>query len=381
MRPSWQLLPLYLASMFTHVGFGILFPVIPSYADDMGASVALGGLAVGIFSYIAALTLIPFGALSDKVGGRRVLIAGLLLFILVPLLYPLVSNVAQLILVRALHGIMCAAIIPTSSALIVSIAPTHKRGAALGWLSSYSLGGMTLGPILGGLLMSHYGFDAAFFACSAVPLVGLILLLVKQPVLQEKTSEDNPVTMSDWDWLRNRHAIAALLAPFFMTVGSGTIGAHMTLYVGGLGVSVGGAGGVITAMYAVSVMVRPPFGTLSDKVGRKPIIVVGFLICVLAMVFIATFSSFPAIIIAAMLYGAGMGMVMTSSFAMLADASPSTVIGRSMGAANSTLQVGMATGATVMGLIVGVSGYESMFEVAAIILGAGLVLVFALMRK
>jgi MFS family permease len=102
-KSSSTLLTLGVVAFLANTTFGIPFPVMPHYAVMMGASMLQVGLVLGAYSYVAGLTMIPFGLLSDRVGRRTPLIASLIIFVLAPLLYPLAGDPQQLIFVRAAH--------------------------------------------------------------------------------------------------------------------------------------------------------------------------------------------------------------------------------------------------------------------------------------
>jgi len=154
-----RLLPLYVVGFCGYTGFSLLFTVIPKYAADLGASLSMVGLAVGTFSYITALTMIPFGMLSDRVGRRTLLVIGLVIFTLAPLLYITVTDPLQLILVRGIHGLASAAFIPAANALVVDMSPPERRGEALGWFTVYADMGIVQADAGGGL--RHRGGNQA----------------------------------------------------------------------------------------------------------------------------------------------------------------------------------------------------------------------------
>jgi MFS family permease len=77
-------------------------------------------------------------------------------------------------LIRAFHGLACASFFPAASALAVNTAAPERWGEALGWFTTSTQSAMVAGPLIGGLLLSHYGFGVAFYSCSAMPLLGLI---------------------------------------------------------------------------------------------------------------------------------------------------------------------------------------------------------------
>ena len=375
-----SLLPLYVLGFCSYISFTLLFPVIPQYATEFGASVFQVGLVVGIYSYITAVTMIPFGMLSDRIGRRIPLIAGLIVYILSPLLYPLVSDVSMLMVVRAVHGLASAAFIPVAHALVVDMSPPHRIGETMGWYTASTQLSFIIGPMAGGFLLNYLGFNATFYACSAVPFLGLLFILPRLRTIPRKPAIEEAVT-SPWGWLRQRRAFGGLLTPFFITLGSGTIIAFMPLYGEGFGIETGRVGVIITVIYASSVVLRAPAGRLSDRIGRTPVILSGFLISAVALACMSFAASFPWLVAAGILFGLGMGLAMPASFALVADLSPVGQRGLAMGTASSFLQLGVAVGATAMGGVAGAMGLGTMFKICALILVAGLFLIFYLTRQ
>ncbi|RLC69990.1 MAG: hypothetical protein DRI26_08020 [Chloroflexi bacterium] len=373
-----KLLPLYVVGFCGYTGFSLLFPVIPKYADALGAPLPVVGLAVATFSYLTALTMIPFGILSDRVGRRILLVVGLVIYTLTPLLYIIVTDPLQLIIVRGVHGLASAAFIPAATALVVDASPLQKRGEALGWFTAATMLGFVFGPITGGFLLHSYGFDATFYACSLTSLLALLLIL---PWL--KSMPGKPAKMeaggSAWGWLLQRRAAGALLTPLFVTFGSGAIVAFMPLYGEGINITASQVGIIITAIYASSSLLRAPAGRLSDRIGREVVILCGFAISAVALLFFAFVTSFSTLIVVGVVFGFGMGLAMPAAFALVADLAPLRARGLAMGAASSSLQAGVAIGATAMGGVAAVTGFGSMFGICSAILAAGLLAVFFLL--
>ncbi len=376
-----RLLPLYAVAFCGHAGFGLLFPVIPLYAQTLGAPVAMVGFAVGVFSYAAALTMIPFGMLSDRFGRRRFLVAGLVMFTVAPLFYVWVSSPAQLILVRVFHGLASAAFIPPANALVVDMTPPDRRGEALGWFTSAIMIGFIVGPITGGFLLDCCGFNAAFYASVAASLAALLLILPWLKGMPAALVSVGSEGEGLWVWLRQRRVIGALGTVLFIVFGSGTIVAFMPLHGAGIGVSAAQAGIIITAMYASSALLRAPAGILSDRMGREIVILVGFIVSAAAVALFSVFGSFGLLMVVGIVFGFGMGLAVTAGFALAADLASLNARGLAMGAANSSLQAGLAIGATAMGGVATALGFESMFAICGAILAAGLAVVFFLIRR
>jgi MFS family permease len=379
LRNSFTLVTLYIVAFVGFTGFSFLFPVIPLYAAELGADVAEVGVIAAMNAYVAAFLLIPFGLLSDRLGRHRLLGGGLTLFTVAPLLYPLASNPMQLVLVRILHGAAAAAFLPAAFALVIDLTPPEKRGTAIGWYTASLQLGLMAGPITGGFLLKHFGFDPVFYACAAVSAVALILISVRVRAFVYKPAAD-VVQTSSWGWMKQALVFAGLMTPMFIAIGSGTIATYIPLYDDFLGTDEASAGLIITAMYASSAFLRIPAGRLADRVDRKIIITLGLGLSALAVGLISPFHNLPQLILLAILFGIGMGVVMPASLALAADFSPASARGLTMAISTCFFQVGFAVGTTAMGLVGQASDFQTLFLASGLSIGFGFLLIFGLMR-
>ena len=309
------------------------------------------------------------------------LLAGVSVFSFAPLLYPLAGNTTELGIVRALHGLTCGIFLPAIIALVINLASPGNRGRTIGLFSTAVLMGVSIGPLIGGFILDHYGNDAAFYTCSLIPITGLAMLLANYSALQQNPDRASIASENSWKWLKERVAIGALLTPFLITIGSGAIVFSMTVHVEEFNIvdSDTIAGLIIAAMYTSSMLMRFPAGALSDTVGRKAVILSGFTISAIAIVLIPSIQMLPILVLLGILFGLGMGTAMTPSTALLADVSPSKARGLSMAIGSAILQAGFATGSTAMSAIAEATSYDFMFRACSLSLVAGLLLVFALL--
>jgi DHA1 family multidrug resistance protein-like MFS transporter len=173
---------------------------------------------------------------------------------------------------------------------------------------------------------------------------------------------------------------AGLMTPMFIAIGSGTIAIYIPLYDDFLGTDEASAGLIITAMYASSAFLRIPAGRLADRVDRKIIITLGLGLSALAVGLISPFHNLPQLILLAILFGIGMGVVMPASLALAADFSPASARGLTMAISTCFFQVGFAVGTTAMGLVGQASDFQTLFLASGLSIGFGFLLIFGLMR-
>jgi predicted MFS family arabinose efflux permease len=261
--------------------------------------------------------------------------------------------------------------------LVVSSASSERWGEALGWFTTSTQLALVIGLVLGGLLLNHYGFKAAFYSCSIAPLLGLIFVLFRLTTIQPA---GEVISSGSWGWVRQPGVFAGLAAPLFFTMGSGTILTFMPLYSQGLGINETGAGVIIAAVYIGSALLRVPGGKLSDKIGRRPVILSGLVMSGTAIILISFANFFSSLIAAAIFYGVGMGLAMPAAYALVADLTPLEVRGLTMGMTSSFLHGGLALGPTIMGVVASMSNYATMFRSCSLSLFLGAIVVFSLAR-
>jgi len=152
----------------------------------IGAEFALNAVALGwvATSYMlaAAVFLVPFGRLADIVGRRKIFTCGVILYTAASLLSALAVSGPMLIAVRVLQGWGGSMIFGTATAILTSAYPPGERGAALGINTAAVYTGLSLGPVLGGILTQTFGWRSIFLLHAGLGalLIALVLLLLKQ---------------------------------------------------------------------------------------------------------------------------------------------------------------------------------------------------------
>ncbi len=176
------------------LGFGIIMPFLTLYAQELGATT---GLEIGFLSSAFLITrtflATPMGSLSDRLGRKSMILAGLIIYSILSVLFGLASDYYQLLAFRALQGVASAMVWTPATALVADLSPPGKRGSAIGLYNSISMAGWMIGPAFGsGILWavrSLWGVPVAesyrvpFFLASLLSLVSCLFVyfLVKVP--------------------------------------------------------------------------------------------------------------------------------------------------------------------------------------------------------
>ncbi len=177
-----QIMPLSLIVALRFFGLFIVLPVLSIYALDMrGATPFLAGLVVGGYALTQALFQVPFGLMSDKIGRKKTLLIGLLIFIAGSIISALSDSIYMLLLGRFLQG--AGAIGSVVSAMIADLVKEEERAHAMaimgGTIALSFAVAMIVAPIVGG----NWGIDKLFWltAILSIMAIGVLFTAVPQP--------------------------------------------------------------------------------------------------------------------------------------------------------------------------------------------------------
>lgn len=167
---------LTLPTLLISIDVSVLYVALPSLSRDLHASATQQLWILDIYSFLLAGLLVTMGGLADRIGTRRLLLVGGAAFGAVSVLAALSQSAEMLILARALLGVAGATIMPSTMAMIRHMfrRPEQMGQAISIWLACF-MGGMTVGPVLGGALMERFWWGAAFLL--GVPVMALLLVL------------------------------------------------------------------------------------------------------------------------------------------------------------------------------------------------------------
>jgi len=193
-------------------GMGIVVPLLPVYAHDLGASGFYIGLIFGAFSLSRTFLLPYFGRRSDIHGRKPLIVAGLLAYALVSVAFVFSRNVEHLILIRFFQGIASAMIMPVVQAYVGDITPPGREGLTMGLFNMSMFMGLSAGPLIGGVINDNFSLKISFICMGILALGGFFLsLFILPPVSAERVLEPkrSPVP---WKYLLKDSEIAALFS-------------------------------------------------------------------------------------------------------------------------------------------------------------------------
>ena len=360
------------------VGFGIVLPLLPYFATDLGASGLVVGAIVASYSLMQFVFSPFWGALSDRFGRRPLLILGLLGSSVSYVMFGLAGSVGVLLASRIVAGAM-GATIPVAQAMVADSTTPERRARGMGMIGAAFGLGFIFGPVTGGLL-SHYGYGVPGFVAAglagAATLAALFLLPETLP------PERRVRTAGGWSAVgdRLRSARLVLVRPelirpiavfFLMTLGfAGFMTAFPLFLDRPLGFTAREAGWLFAYVGLISAIIQGGLiGPVVERYGERRVAGWGALILASGMTLIAAIPEFPALFAALALIGIGWGFVVPALNSLVSRRALAREQGEVLGVNQS-----VSSAARVIGPVAAGWGFDILGPELAFAAGAGLLL-------
>lgn len=230
--------PIYVVLLTVFIdllGFGIIIPLLPFYAEHFGASPMVIGLLTASYSFMQFLFVPFWGRFSDRIGRRPIILMSVFGSFISYFVFGLAGSLAVLFLSRLLAGFM-GANISTANAYIADSTTFEERAKYMGMIGASFGVGFMLGPFIGGL-MSTISYGAPGFFASGLSLVNVVLAYFMLPEsLKEKSKHVRKLSFLNITAIRDafkRPAIASLvMVYFFYTIAFSTLYVAFPLFTG-----------------------------------------------------------------------------------------------------------------------------------------------------
>lgn len=347
-----QLHPLYAAGFVTAFGAHSIAASLGGYTTGEHASLLTLGLLLAVYD-LAEVVLKPvFGSLADRIGAKPVLLGGLVAFAGASAAFVLAGDPALVGLARFGQGAAAAAFSPAAGAMVGRLASPARRGRAFGGYGAWKGLGYTLGPVLGGILITLGGYSLLFtsLAVLAAAVAGWAALAVPAlPILPRarQTVIDLARRLTHSDFVRPTVALAASTAALAVGVG----------FLPVLGITLGltplVTGALVSLLAVTGALVQPRAGRARDtgRLTARAGMATGLMLAAAGMTIAALGPGLAWLIVAAITIGVGTALVTPLGFAHLADATPPERLGQTMGSAEVGRELGDAGGPLMVGAI------------------------------
>ena len=352
--PSWQrTLALMVGVQFSSaVGFAIIFPFLPLYVKQLGSTTGwsievLSGLVFSVQALTMAIASPFWGVVADRFGRKLMVMRATLGGAVIILLMGFVTNVEQLVALRAVQGFLTG-VIAASNALVASVAPRERTGYAMGLLQVGLWSGVAAGPPLGGILADLVGFRATFALTATILLASgvSVWLGVQDPFVRPDRVEQGGLDfLRDWARvLSNGRLTCTLGLRFLVATGRATLEPLLPLFVAMLAAESARVatltGLIVGASSATSIATSIYLGRLGDRIGHGRVVLWCGSVAAVGFVPQAFVTGVWQLLVLQALTGACVGGLIPSLSALLARHSRSGDEGCVYGIDNSVVSVG-----------------------------------------
>ncbi|MGM0669137.1 MAG: MFS transporter [Gemmatimonadota bacterium] len=361
----------------------IISPILPQIGEELGIADTLLGTLVTAYSLMVGLFAIISGPISDRMGRRRILLMGTGVMTLALICHYLVVDYFTFLAVRVFAGMAGGILSGAAVSYIGDYFPYNRRGWAVGWVMSGSAFGQIAGIPMGVAMAEGFGFRTPFyvFAVTMAMTYVLVWLRVPQPPIRAREgSLTIRGAVSDyWAMLRKKEIAAAALAFFLMFLG---VSIYIVYFPTWLERSVGFSSYQVATLFFVggiaNVLSGPQAGKLSDRIGRKLIVLLScvglFIVMLLTTVVIRDiWIAYPVFFLTMIL----VAMRISPFSALLTALVPDHNRGSLMSLTVALGQVGFGLGGAMAGPFYASLGYGSNTVIGAVsVLGMGLIVWF-----
>jgi EmrB/QacA subfamily drug resistance transporter len=413
-RRWWTLGAMCFALFMIMLDNTVVNVALPSIQRDLHTSLSALEWTINAYTLTFAVLLVTGGRLGDIFGRRRMFLFGVITFALSSAAIGVSPNDAWLIAGRALQGIGAAFMMPATLSIISNAFPAQERGKAIGTWAGVSAIALAIGPLVGGWMVEHVGWQAIFFINVPVAAIAVVVTLWAAHESRDETAErtiDIPgvltlgagvgalvlalVEGNSWGWdsvgvlslfavaaiglvgfalterrvrapmldfsyFKSRTFFGANLVAFLVTFAMFGMFLYIALYLQNvLGYSPLEAGVRFLPTTLVIMVLGPVAGRLSDRVGPRPLLTLGLTTVAVALFwqsFIEVDTSYWFLLPAFVLMGVGIAFVMSPMSTAAMNAVDRTKAGAASGVLSMTRMVGGTLGVAVIGAMVSAIG-------------------------
>jgi MFS family permease len=369
---------LALAIFSSMLGAGIVVPLLPLYAESMGATGLWLGFIFAGFAISRTLCTPFFGRLSDRKGRKLFLVIGLFTYALISFVYVLAVDVYQLVLIRLVHGVAGALILPIAQAYIGDLSPEGEEGKWMGYSNAAFFSGFGFGPLMGGTLATQWGMEIAFITMGALNLIAFSIALVWLPRSDLK-KQAAAVSLSFMSMRRSRTMIGLCGFRLAIALGRSSFFTFLPLFAA---VSLGLPANLIGLLIAVHVLLMAilgvPGGRAADIFNRRTLVVIGCIVIFAYMFLVPLAPGFWSLLVLCILGSIGSAIATPSVLALTVEEGRKYGMGSTVAAITMAMSIGMALGPILSGAIVDLANINAAFYFNAglALFGAGLFMWF-----
>ncbi|KFL42334.1 multidrug transporter [Lysinibacillus sp. BF-4] len=346
---------IYAIIFFSFFDLFTQLPVISTFADSLGATSFLTGLAVGMYSLSNTFGNIVSGILTDKKGPFRILVVGLFTTSIALFLYNVASGPYVLLVIRFVHGLVAGFIVPAAFTYLANDTANEKRGKNSAISGAFVGIAAITGPAFSGILANRISVPFVFTITAVAMLILAIIALVvlrqttiTRPKKDTLTKNEPPIRA----FFKNRNTVKAFSGAFFLMFSQGVIAYLLPLQAQTLGYDSRLAGTLLSTFGIVAVLVFiTPVNRIFDRVAPLITVAIGIACMGVSQILISQANDQGLLYVAMIVYGIGFGLLFPSLNSLLIDSTTPEVRGKAYGYFYAFFSIGVVAGSITLGIL------------------------------
>ena len=357
------------SNFFVSLNFYILVTTMALYSiEQFQASESEAGLASSIFIVGALIARIFAGALIEKIGRKKMLYFGLLLFLVATFFYFFSSTLSILLIVRFVHGLAFGLSATAMNTTVMDSLPIERRGEGTGYFSLSSTAATAFGPFIGILLLNKYDMNTIFIYAFIMTILAFGLAFIARVKEADITPEERkaiPVSFK-LDQLFSFEVLPIAGLTLLMGVCYASIMSFINIYAKEINLVT--AGTYFFLIYGAFLFIsRPIAGKVLDAKGDNIVIFPAIFMFSVSLLLLSVAQTSFIFLLAAVFAALGFGTYLSCAQVVASKVAPRKKIGLAVSTFYIGLDTGVGVGPVILGLLLPYTGYQNMYLYLAIL--------------
>ncbi|MGO4385533.1 MFS transporter [Specibacter sp. RAF43] len=353
-------------NLFVTMVFYLTVTTMAVYAvDRFHASERAAGLAAGAFIIGTLCSRLFVGKFLDFVGRRRMMLAGLVGFVVTALLYNRADSVWMLVGIRIVQGVAVGGVTTALTAAVMGLIPERRRAEGIGYFGIATTISTAIGPFAAVLLVENAGYEALFNLATACAAAALVVALFLRPEERSPTAEERA---NKWRMKFNDVLEPSVLAISSVVLVAGAAYSGILTFLNSYAQSqdMAVAASTFFLVYAAVVLISRFFvGRIQDTFGDNAVVYPMLLAFAIGLVLVALAPNGIILALAGGFIGFGFGALMPTVQVIAVTMTESHRLGVALSAYFLVLDMGLGLGPVLLGILVSFTGFGGMYWVLA----------------
>lgn len=358
------------SNLFTVSSFGTFF-LFPLFIASNGGSKSDIGIIMGVFALSSVLCRPWISDMIDRIGRKKSYTIGCTIMSILPLIYLLFrGNLSHfylfLILVRIVHGVGLAICFTATFTYIADIVPEERLNEGIGMFGVTGLTGLAIGPVIGEIIITEFGFSVFFLTATGMATLGLMIHL---PLSESFVNDSQKSSQSFFTVLAKRKILFVALLAFLFGFGLAATGSFVSPFAKEQGIA-------FISLYYISyssaaVLTRLLGGRLADRVGEDRIIPYALTLTGGGLLILMLLGGNSILALSGLMSGCGHGFLFPCLNSIAIRNEPIDIRGKIIGVFTGGIDAGAFVGSIILGYIGQWAGFQALFFAAGLTLFIG----------